>query len=121
MYVFQSQKICRIINLIKNAISVHFISLTPSLLYRSNFQKIHSASHVQDGQEATHHDEYERDLLLLLFLQVFFVEVVVAARGRREEGGEEDHLGELSDGVDEAGRHALPEGAVLGQAEVLQS
>ena len=79
-------------------------------------------------QEAPYHEEYEGDLLLLLFLHVHpllvaaveAVVVVVAARGRREEGGEEDHLGELSHGVDEAGSHALPEGAVLGQAEVLQ-
>ena len=72
-----------------------------------------------------YHEEDERDLLLVELLHVHallvaIVDVVVVARGRREEGGQEDHLGELGHRVDEARRHALPEGAVLRQAQVLQ-
>ena len=73
----------------------------------------------------THHEEDERDLLLVELLHVHallvaIVDTVVVARGRREEGGQEDHLGELGHRVDEARRHALPEGTVLRQAQVLQ-
>ena len=73
----------------------------------------------------TYHEEDEWDLLLVELLHVHallvaIVDTVVVARGRREEGRQEDHLGELGHRVDEARRHALPEGAVLRQAQVLQ-
>ena len=75
------------------------------------------------AEEVPYHEEDEGDLLLVDLLHVHALLVAVAdvvvARGRREEGGQEDHLGELGHRVDEARSHALPEGTVLRQAQVL--